>query len=82
MEKEVNIRYGVVNVVERARYEKIFHINLGYALITFNEGEAIAFCKKKRNPNVIVEKIYDNYRAVNNKIEIFRGGVFKEGKNA
>jgi hypothetical protein len=72
--KEANVRYGVVNVVERAKYEKLFQIPFGYALTTFDEREAIIFCKKQKNPNMIVEKIFDTLDATNNKVEVFRGG--------
>jgi hypothetical protein len=78
---ESNIRFGVVNIVDRNRYEKTYHLPFGYLLTTFKENEAILHAKKMNNNNVIVEKIFDNQIAVNNKEEIYRSGKFKEGGN-
>jgi len=77
--KEFNVRYGVVNVKNRVQYEKTFQIGYGYEFTSFNEFDAIKYCKKQKDPNVIVERIFNTPKAVNNKKEIFRGGDFKEG---
>ena len=58
-------------------YEKMFQIPYGYELTTFDERDAINYAKKQKNPNVIVEKIFDNTVAVNNKEEIYRSGDFQ-----
>ena len=80
--KEANVRFGVVNVIERAKYEKLYQVPFGYVFTTFNEDDAVKFCKKRNNTNMIVEKIFDTQTATNNKVEVFRGGNFKEGRNA
>jgi len=71
---ERNVRFGVVNVAERTKYEKTFHIPFGYAFTTYEEEKAIRYCQKQNNPNMIVEKIFDTKYATNNKTEIYRGG--------
>ncbi len=74
MKDDFNVRYGVVNAVERLKYEKLYQVPFGYAFTTFDKDEAITFCKKGKNTNMIVEKIFDSYDATNNKEEVFRGG--------
>jgi hypothetical protein len=70
--KELNVRYGVVNVEERTKYEKENQVSFGYEHLGRSEEKAIRICRKKNNPNWIVEKIYDTYKAKNNRVEIYR----------
>ena len=87
--KESNVRYGVVNIKERIEYEKKFHAPMGYTLTTWDEQKAISFCRKKKNSDWIVEKIYDTRERINNRQEIYRSGnlttkkysPLKEGEN-
>lgn len=74
------VRYGVVNVVERAKYERLYQVPYGYHFMTFNEAEAITACRKKKNPNWVVEKIFHTNDDVNKTHEIFRSGKFEEKK--
>ena len=74
--KEGNVRFGVVNVADRMKYEKTFHIPFGYEFTTFHEQEAIAYARKQKNPDVAVERIFDTSKASNNKVEVFRSGDF------
>ena len=72
-----NVRYGVVNVVERERYEKQWHVPFGYNYISYDEADAVKVCRRKKGPNWIVEKIFHTNEEINRKAEIFRGGNFK-----
>lgn len=80
--KERNVRYGVVNVKKRIAYEKEHQVSFGYEHIGKSMDKAIRICRKKKNSNYIVEKIYDTNIAKNNKMEIYRSGIFEEGGNA
>lgn len=71
---ERNVRYGVVNVVDRANYEKQWQVPFSYNYISYNEAAAIAVCRKKKNRNWIVEKIYNTNDDINRKNEVFRSG--------
>ena len=71
-----NIRYGVVNSVEREKYEKEYQIAYGYELMTYNKNEAIFYAKGLNNPDYIVEEIYNTSETNNNKEEIFQSGNF------
>ena len=51
--EERNVRYGVVNVVDRANYEKQWQVPFGYDFITYNELDAISVCRKKKNRNCV-----------------------------
>lgn len=75
--EERNVRYGVVNVVERAKYEKEWQVPFGYNYISYDETDAISVCRKKKGSNWVVEKIYNTNDDINRKTEIFRGGNFK-----
>ena len=81
MLKESNIRYGVVNVKMRAKYEKEFQVSYGYDYMKFKKQEAISYCKVLNDPNFIVERIFDTTIDKNFKEEIFKSGSFKEGGN-
>ncbi len=71
--KILNERFGVVDVVARENYEKLYQIPYGYAFMSFSEKGAIRFCKESKNENFIVEKIYDTSTGGNNlKEEIYR----------
>jgi hypothetical protein len=72
---ESNVRYGVVNVLDRENYEKKFHINFAYDLVTYDKIEAIKHCRAKSNSNWIVERIF-NTKTVNN----FREEIYRSGK--
>jgi len=74
MKKEFNIRFGVVNVVDRGKYEKKFQVPFGYDLLTYNKIEAMNHAKKKKDVNIVVERIFDTISAVNNKEEVYRSG--------
>jgi len=71
-------RYGVVNAVLREKYEKEFQVPFGYDHICYSAEEAIAECKKMNeeenflngNP-FIVERIFDNAYACNNREQIY-----------
>ena len=67
-------RFGVVNTLERARYEKEYNVSYGYEFISFKKTEAIKECRQFNNSNFIVERIRDD----NTREEIFRSGNFKE----
>lgn len=77
MQEERNVRYGVVNVVDRAKFEKIWQVPFGYTYMSFDKGEAIDICRKKKNNNWVVEKIFHTNDDTNRKVEIYRSG-FKE----
>lgn len=79
--KEVNIRYGVVNTVKRSGYEKEFHVPYGYHFISYRKFEAISNCKNMNDSDYIVERIFDTFDVQNKKEEIFRSGSFKEGED-
>ncbi len=78
-------RFGVINQVDRAKYEKHYQVPFGYDYMSFDKKQAIAYCKAlkgdPRYPNFIVERIYDTPDTSNNREEIFRGGDFKEGED-
>lgn len=67
-------RFGVVNTLEREKYEKEFNVSYGYNFISFDEAEAVIKCRTFNNQNYIVERIKDD----NIREEIFRSGNFKE----
>jgi hypothetical protein len=71
MEKR-KIRYGVVNYVLREEYEKEWHLPFGYEYITYNEQDAINYCREQRYDTFIVEMIYDTEKGNNFKEEIYR----------
>ncbi len=81
MDKDVNVRYGVVNTEMREKYEKEYHVSYGYDFISYRKFEAISSCKKFNDSNYIVERIYDTLDTKNKKEEIFRSGSFKEGED-
>ena len=64
-------RFGVINPDERDKYEKEFQIPMGYYFTTFYEKEAISVCRK--NPNTVVERIYNDFDHENKKEQIYRG---------
>lgn len=74
MKKEFNIRFGVVNIVDRERYEKKFQVPFGYDLMTYNKVEAMNHAKNKKDDNIVVERIFDTTTAINNKEEVYRSG--------
>ncbi len=67
-------RFGVVNTLERERYEKEYNVSYGYEFISYKEAEAIKECRQFNNPNFIVERIKDG----NIKEEIFRSGNYEK----
>lgn len=74
MQQEVNVRYGVINELDRMAFEKKWQIQAGYDYMTFDQEDAIKHCRKKGN-GWIVEKIYNiPGKVVNYKNIIFRGG--------
>lgn len=77
--KKVNERFGVVNIVDREKYEKLYQIPFGYEFTSFSEKDAVGYCKSmKKTPNyenLVVERIYNDLDANNKKEEIFRGGT-------
>jgi len=75
-----NVRYGVVDVVGRKEFEKEWQLPYGYSHVTYNEQDAINYCRKLNNANFIVEEIYDTVLATNLKEEIYRSG--KDEKNS
>jgi hypothetical protein len=79
--KEFNVRYGVVNVKKRAKYEKKNQVPFSYTFITRNEQTAIRACRKKKDPNFIVERIFDTETIKNKREEIFRSGTYEDWKN-
>lgn len=79
--KEFNVRYGVVNVKKRAEFEKKHHVPFSYLFITQDKGKAILACKKKKNSNFIVEKIFDTVKIKNKREEIFRSGKYEDWLN-
>jgi len=66
-----NIRYGVVNEVERKEYEKEWHLSRGYFFISRDKKKAIKICRNMKNSDFIVEMIYDEEFS-NLKEEIYR----------
>lgn len=77
MEK-TNIRYGVVNEVARIKYEKKKWNRFNHEFITRSQHKAIVACKKKNNPNYIVEMIYDTPNIKNFREEIYRSGSYEQ----
>ena len=75
---ESNLRYGVVNLEVRERYEKDFQLSYGYDFITRNKREAIEYCKSLKMNEYVVEKIYDDFKSNNNKEVIFKGGEYEK----
>lgn len=76
--EEFNVRYGVVNVVEREKYEKKFQISYGYEYTTWNDLSAISYCRRKNNSNFIVEKIFNTKKTTNKKQEVYRSADLKK----
>jgi hypothetical protein len=83
-EEKMKDRYGVVNVIIRTSYEKEYQVPYGYDLICYDREEAITECKKfnesEGTNNYIVERIYDDGYACNNKEEIFRINEIEESE--
>lgn len=77
---ETNVRYGVINDVNRIAYEKKWQVPAGYDYITYDQTEAIVFCRKKGSSAVsgwVVEKIFNlPNKVVNFKTIIFKGGDY------
>jgi hypothetical protein len=71
---ESNVRYGVVNVVDRTNFEKKFHINCAYELITYDKMEAVKYARALNNSDYIVERIFNTKTANNFREEIYRSG--------
>lgn len=75
---ETNVRYGVVNDLDRIAFEKKWQIPAGYDHITYDQTEATVMCRKK-GKGWVVEKIFNMpNKVVNFKTVIFRGGDYKE----
>lgn len=55
-------RYGVVNPINRYEYETKWQLPFSYDFISFNEKEAIRYCRK--NYGTVVEKITDSGREI------------------
>ena len=64
-------RYGVVNEIERNRFEKKFHVPFGYDLVTFNYRKAEDACKDK-GKGYVVEKISTSFGRSNERDIIYR----------
>lgn len=73
-----NVRYGVVNDVNRNDYEKEWQLPYGYSHLTYDKQEAIAHCRDLKNSDFIVEEIYDTAFGTNFKNEIYRSGKENE----
>ena len=78
MDKKSNVRYGVVNFVLREKYEKKYHLPYGYEYMTYDEQDAIDYCRRGDIENFVVEMIYDTHLASNLKEEIYRSGKENE----
>lgn len=64
-------RFGVVDAEARMRFEKLFQVPFGYALVTFNYREAEEACKKFGKGHV-VERITTNFNRINESDVIYR----------
>lgn len=78
MEKEFNIRFGVVNDKIRTDYEKRTKKPFSYELITPKKQKAIIYCQKKNNSNYIVERIFNTPKVSNKREEIYRSGSYED----
>lgn len=79
--KEFNVRYGVVNVMKREKYEKKNQTPFSYLFVTQDKGKAIRACAKRKDTNFIVERIFDTEKIKNNREEIFRSGKYEDWLN-
>lgn len=61
-ERNMKERYGVVDPEERYEYETKWQLPFMYDFISFDENEAIRYCRK--NFGTVVEKIMDNGREI------------------
>ena len=75
-------RYGVVNAIVREKYEKEYQVPYGYDYICYDAETAVAECKKLNEENTdlipchVVERIYDDGYASNNREEVYRSEEF------
>lgn len=69
-----NVRYGVVNDVDRSEFEKEWHLPYGYSYLTYDKQDAIAQCRDLKDSDFIVEEIYNTAGGTNFKTEIYRSG--------
>lgn len=76
-----NVRYGVVNEAKRTKYEKKHQKPFRYEYIVDNIKKAIMLCRKKKNSNYIVEKIYDIDTVKNFKEKIYQSGTYEDWLN-
>jgi hypothetical protein len=65
-------RFGVVNELTRAEYEKEWQIPMGYEFVSFDKEKAITMCKEFKGHGYIVERITTSAYSQNDKEIVYR----------